>query len=149
MTWSHINTSMDYGIQYSTQILDGTGNVLQDSMPSSSFVSNGAPIIQVRNITDSSGLGGGGVYFLDLSQPSSPAPVPLKTATGTAFNLPSGVESIFFIPVAPTIGVADGTAPPSGGTTGALVYDLAKGVVVPVSMPNSIFSFFTAVVPPP
>ena len=148
VNWAHIDTSMDSGIQYSTQILDGTGNVLQDSMPSSSFVSNGAPIIQVRNITDSSGLGGGGVYFLDLSQPSSPAPVPLKTATGTAFNLPSGVESIFFIPVAPTIGVADGTAPPSGGTTGALVYDLAKGVVVPVSMPNSIFSFLTEVVPP-
>ena len=63
--------------------------------------------------------------------------------------MPSGVESIFFTPVAPTIGVANGTALPGGGTTVALVYDLAKGVVVPVSMPNSIFTFLTEVVPPP
>jgi hypothetical protein len=129
VTWANSLSSAD-----STQILDSTGNVLQASMPSSYFASLGAPAIQVRNVTDS---GGGGVYVLDLSQPSSPTPVALKTVTGTAFNLPSGSEVVSFRQVTPTIGVAEGR------TGGGLVYDLAKGVVVPVSIPNSNFWFLT------
>ena len=66
----------------------------------------------------------------------------MKTATGTPFEIPSSVAGgISFSAVTPTIGVSDvGVSEPGTG----FVYDLAKGVVVPVSMPNSNFYFLTA-----
>ena len=68
--------------------------MLQAFLPSSSFVSNGAPVLQVRNITDAGYLGGGEVYALDLGQPASPTPVALKLVTGAAFTLPSGTNNV-------------------------------------------------------
>ncbi len=112
-------------------------------MPSSSFVSQGAPIMQVRNITDSTFLGGESLNVLDLSQPSSPTAVALKTTTGAAFNLPTGVGSIFFTPVTATVGVADGAPVQGQNSQPAYVYDLAKGAIVPISLPNSTLSFIT------
>ena len=142
VTSAKVTTGAAFKIQYGTQILDSTGNVLQASTPSSEFVSLRAPILQVRDITDSAGPGGGGLYALDLSQPSSPTPVALKTAAGAAFTFPSGSEDVIFQPITPTIVVADGVGIP-GGAFGGLIYDLVKGTVVPVSMPNSNFTFLT------
>jgi hypothetical protein len=141
LTWANVSNSPDFNITYATQILDTNGNVLQADTPASSFAAQRAPFLQVRNITDAGFLGGGELYSLDLSQPSSPTPVALKTVTGTVFKLPSDTEELFFNPVTPTIGVADSiqiTGSPPGP---ALVYDLAKGIIVPISMPNSYLQF--------
>jgi hypothetical protein len=138
-----ISSSPDLRVAYSTQILDITGNVLQAYTPSSYFISSGAPIMQERDITGTTDLGGGGMYVVDLSQPSAPVPVALKTVTGSAFNLPSGTDSVYFKPVTPTISLAQHSSF-TGGTPGpALVYDLTKGTIVPVSIPNSNIWFLT------
>jgi hypothetical protein len=132
-------------IQYVTQIFDSTGNVLQADMPSSAFISSGgAPVIQLRNMTATGNADGGSLYVFDLSNPASPNPVALKASNGTPFTVPDADHSLFFSPLTPTISVTDGAAEPGGPTTGALLYNSAKGVVVPISMPNSNFYFPTA-----
>jgi hypothetical protein len=142
-------TNSDAG--FSSEILDTNGNVLQSDMPSSSFISSrsssfissAGPVVQVTNITDPIFLGGGSVGVLDLSQPSSPTAVPLKTTAGMAFNFPSGTGNVEFRPLTSTIGVADGAAVQGRNSQPAYVYDLAKGVIVPISMSNSTLSFMT------
>jgi hypothetical protein len=129
-------------IYYSTQIIDTAGNVVQPTMQSSYFVSVGAPVLQLRNITDPGLLGGGGVFRLDLTQSSSPAPVALNTAAGAPFTLPSGTTNVFFSQITPTMGAADNVSTATG-TGPALVYDLTKQVVVPVSLPNQSVRFVT------
>ena len=147
VNWTVVNLdSPTLAEQDSTEILDAAGNVLQPNLPSSYFASQGAPLLQVRNVTYSNGAATGGqLYVLDLSQPSEPVPVALKTPTGTPFEIPGSVGLIGFSAVTPTIGVSE-----EGGAPGAgFVYDLTKGVVVPVSMPNSTFYFLTAPSPQP
>jgi len=113
-------------------------------MPSSEFVTRGAPVIQARNIMDLQGnLGGGSLYEFDLSQPSAPTPRALKTTAGAAFTFPGGTQYVGFRALTRTIAVADGIVVNGKGPGGALVYDRAKGVVVPVSIPNSDFGFLT------
>jgi hypothetical protein len=142
VNWADFD-STNFDEKDSTEILDSNGNVLQGNTPSSSFISSAGPVIQVTNITDPFFLGGGSVSVLDLSQPSSPTPVALKTTAGMAFNFPSGTGHVSFNPVTSTIGVADGSAVKGQNLQPAWVYDLAKGVIVPISMPNSTFSFLT------
>jgi hypothetical protein len=142
VNWSDFISIPNADARYSTEILDTNGNVLQSNLPSSSFIS-ADPVLQVRNITDPDLLGGGGVNVLDLSQPSSPIPVALQTAAGTAFDFPSGTGHVSFSPVTSTIGVADGMAVQGKNPQPAFVYDLAKGVIVPVSIANSSISFLT------
>jgi hypothetical protein len=153
VAWTDVNlNSPTFDEKFSTQILDSAGNVLQANLPSSYFASQGAPVLQVRDITYSNGSPmGGQLYVLDLSQPSAPVPVALKTATGTPFEIPSSVVGLVgFSAVTPTIGVSDVGVSEQGGAHGTgFVYDLAKGVVVPVSMPNSTFYFLTAPTPEP
>jgi hypothetical protein len=127
----------------STEILDSNGNVLQGNRPSSSFISYAGPVLQVTNITAPSFLGGGAVNVLDLSQPASPTPVALKTTAGMAFNLPSGTGTVAFRPLTPTIGVADGSALQGQNIQPAYVYDLTKGIIVPISVSNAALTFLT------
>jgi hypothetical protein len=143
VNWSDFISTTTFDARYSTEILDTNGNVVQGNMPSSSFIS-AVPGIQVRNITDPTFLGGGSVYAVGLSESSSLTSVALKTAAGTAFSFPSGTRHVDFFPVTSTIGVADGNAFQGANPQPALVYDLAKGVIVPISMPNSTLSFLTA-----
>jgi hypothetical protein len=134
VTWLDLTPgSSEYKV--STEILDSAGTVLQDSMSSSLFASERAPIIQLKNVTDSLHLGGAAVYALDLSQPLSPTAVAFKKSDGSAFTLPNGADSTFFRAVTSTVGVSDG-AP-------ALVYDLDKKLIVAVSAPHPTQQFLT------
>jgi hypothetical protein len=142
VNWADFNlTNLDE--KDSTEILDSNGNILQSNTPSSSFISSAGPVIQVTNITDPIFLGGGSVNVLDLSQPSSPTPVALKTSAGMAFNFPGGTGQVTFRPLTSTIGVADGWAAQGKNLQSAYVYDLAKGVIVPVSVANTALAFLT------
>jgi hypothetical protein len=144
VTWAdYLNITNNFDARFSSEILDTNGNVLQSNTPSSSFITSAGPVLQVINITDPIFLGGGSVNLLDLSQPSSPTAVALKTTAGMAFSFPSGTGSVEFRPVSSTIGVADGAAVQGQNSQPAYVYDLAKGVIVPISMPNSALSFMT------
>jgi hypothetical protein len=143
VNWTDYLNITNFDAQFSSEILDTNGNVLQSNMPSSSFISSAGPVVQVTNITDPIFLGGGSVDVLDLSQPSSPTAVALKTTAGMAFNFPSGTGGVDFRPLTSTIGVADGAAVKGQNSQPAYVYDLAKGVIVPISMSNSTLSFMT------
>jgi hypothetical protein len=143
VNWADFLNTTNFDAQFSSEILDTNGNILQSNMPSSSFISSGSPVVQVTNITDPIFLGGGSVGVLDLSQPSSPTAVALKTTAGMAFNFPSGTGGVEFRPLTSTIGVADGAAVQGQNSQPAYVYDLAKGVIVPISMSNSTLAFMT------
>jgi hypothetical protein len=144
VNWTdYLDITTNFDARFSSEILDTNGNVLQSNMPSSAFISSAGPVVQVTNITAPIFLGGGSVGTLDLSQPSSPTAVALKTTAGTAFDFPSGTGSVDFRPLTSTIGVADGAAVKGQNSQPAYVYDLAKGVIVPISMPNSTLSFTT------
>jgi hypothetical protein len=142
VNWADFDQGGYTGID-STEILDGNGNVLQGNRPSSSFISYAGPVLQVTNITAPSFLGGGVANVLDLSQPASPTPVALKTTAGMAFNFPAGTGTVAFRPLTPTIGVADGSALRGHNIQPAYVYDLTKGVIVPISVSNAALTFLT------
>ena len=127
--------------QYSTQILDASsGNVLQPTLQSSFFVSDGAPIMQVRNITAPSYLGGGQVYPLDLGHLTSPPEVPLGLSSGATFSFANDTYLAGLQALTATIGVGDAST--TGDGPGVLLaYDLAKGVIAPISMPNTSLQF--------
>lgn len=121
--------------QSSTQVFDSAGTELQALTPSSAFISSGTSVVQVRDIAATDGgLGGGRLSTLDLSQPSAPVLVPLKTAGGAPFSLPSGDPYVFFEQISPTLAVANDSG-------GGLIADLTHGTVVPVSIPNARISF--------
>jgi hypothetical protein len=119
----------------STEILNATGNVLQPLMPASAFISIGAPVMQLKSITDASGVGGGALYALDLSQPASPNAVPLKSATGATFILPDNMYVAGVTPVSPTFGFGEPRFSIGGSILWA--YDLVKGVAAPITVPNT------------
>jgi hypothetical protein len=129
-------------VDFSTQIIDIAGNIVQPTMQSSNFLSDGVPVLQVKNITESGNLGGGEVFRLDLTQPSSPAPVAVNTAAGTPFTLPAGTNNVFFVRITPTISAADNVSTTTSAGP-ALVYDVTKQVIVPVSLPNQNVMFVT------
>jgi hypothetical protein len=141
VTWKSDAAYPSSGPQFSTEILDSSGNVLQAYLPSSFFASNRVPMIQVRNISDPSFLGGGNLYAVDLSKISSPTPVTVKTPTGRPAVLPTGADELDFTAVTSTISVSDGIGINGEEPSTALVYDQSKGVIVPVSIPNSTFRF--------
>jgi hypothetical protein len=62
--------------------------------------------------------------------------------TGSAFTFPSGTPAIGFNQVSPTV-LAGDAFHTTGQSGPALVVDLTKGIVVPVSLPNSAFIFVT------
>ena len=121
--------------QSSSQIMDSAGTDLQALTPSSTFISAGTPVVQVRDIAGTDGGPGGGTLFsIDLSQPSAPVSTALKTVGGAAFSFRSGAPNVYFSQVTPTLDVAE-----DGG--GGLIVDLTKHTVVPVSIPNATIYF--------
>jgi hypothetical protein len=142
VNWAHVITSPSFAVNFSTQILDSSGAVLQPTMPSSFFEPSGTSIIQLRNLTDPNSSGGASVYVLDLSLPSSPKAVALKSVSGDPFNLPAGADP-GFSSVTPTIGVANTVATTTGTPAPAMVYDLDRGVVVLISEPDANIVFLT------
>ena len=125
-------------LPHSTRILDDAGTELQTDLADSAFFSNlnslGAPVLQVRNIT---AVGGSQVYALDLSQPGAPIAVLLKATNGAAFSLPSYANSAGLTPITANVGVGETALDPEGPRIG-LVYDLAKDVIVTVSIPGDV-----------
>lgn len=122
-----------------TQILDDVGSVLQPELAGSAFFSlfnsPGDPVLQVRNTPDV-----GEVYALDPSQPGAPTAALLKSTDGAPFNLPSYANSTGLVPITANVGVGE-TAVSSGTPRMGLVYDLAKGVMTTVSIPNADVQF--------
>lgn len=112
----------------STRILDVTGAEIQPDLPASGFLSAGAPVLQVKNVTGAY-LGGGEVYSLDLSQPATPVATRLTAVTGDAFTLPATMNTTGLYPFTATVGYGLNAG-------GALVYDLGKHVIAPVTIPN-------------
>jgi hypothetical protein len=135
VTAARITTSTALTYQWSTQVMDSAGTELQPLTPSSAFISSGTSVVQVRDIADTDGgLGGGRLFTLDLSQPSAPVSVALKTPGGAPISFPSGTPYVFFYHINPTLAVADNAG--SG-----LIADLTHRTVVPVSIPNASISF--------
>ena len=136
-----LTSGSPYPPQYSTQILDVTGNLLQPETASSLFISYGAPVFQVRGINHA-GIGGGDVYVFDLSQPASPTSARLKLPSGMPYSLPFTADSANLQPVTATIGVGYANAGALDSTL--LAYDLSKGNIAPIAiMKNTYFQFVT------
>lgn len=134
------NTTNPEGVtqyQSSTQVMDSTGAVLQPLTPSSEFLSGSTPLLQVRGIADTGGgVGGGKLYTLDLSQPSAPLSPAFELIGGAPFSFPSNSQYVGL-----TYNQIDSShAFVQYGDRG-LVLDLARRIVVPVSIPNASLSF--------
>jgi hypothetical protein len=70
---------------------------VQSTLQSSAFISLAAPIMQVRDITASSYLGGGQVYVLDLTHVGTAPATPLKLPSGAPISIPN--TSLQFVAV--------------------------------------------------
>jgi hypothetical protein len=94
--------------------------------------------MQLRNITDASGVGGGSIYALDLSSPTNPTGVPLKLSSGAVFKLPAGTSVAALSGTTTNVGTGGASVP---NQFIGLAYDLAKGIIAPVAIPNTSVNF--------
>jgi hypothetical protein len=127
------NSTPTYSITYSTESVAIDGTVLQPATDSTSFLySSSDELIQVRGITDPSGLGGGVLYATDTSA-ATPNPVRVTLADASAFQLPTQTGSMSLTPLAGSIETGAFSTYPA--TTAALMYDRSSHVIAVISMP--------------
>jgi hypothetical protein len=127
---------------YSTEILGPDGTVIQPLQSNSSFLLFDLnPLLEVTGVTDPGGYGGGTISALNLTQPLSPTPAPLKSVTGNTFAFPTGSEFVSNIPVTSTLGWINDSGV---STDSQYVYDLATNTISSVSIPNATLSIVGA-----
>ena len=126
------STSTD-STTYSTESVAIDGTLLQPVTDSTSFLySRSDELIQIRGITEPSGLGGGALYATDTSA-ATPNPVRVTLADASAFQLPTQAASMSLTPLAGSIETGALSTYPA--TTAALMYDRSSHAIVVISMP--------------
>ena len=141
---------------YSSEVLTPSGVVKQPARANSAFLIAGVPdiaslpdiagisdtcalnpgsVLQVRDITDTSGgYGGGTVNALNLNSLSATA---LSTTSGSGtYTVPAGEKVQAAIFLSDVIGSGAVGAFP-GGVSSGLAFDLSKSLIVPVTVPDS------------
>lgn len=121
---------------YSTEIFGANGMILQPLAPHSDFIPQNpsGPLLQVKGITSSTGLGGGTIYAVNLADTSAPTATLLKSQYGSPFVFPDASGSASATSVSPTIGfvhVANSTP------NLVLAYDLSKSLITTIGLPGS------------
>jgi hypothetical protein len=138
----HVTSPGPGTFSYFTEIVSADGTVLQPLTSGSSFVTLAtSPVLQIGDITNPDDFGGGSVSSINVSVPSAPVAMPLTPANGMSSALESGTTFPFAFSISTTIGI--------GGADGAtqdfaLAYDLSKGLIESISMPNTNLRFMTA-----
>jgi hypothetical protein len=98
------------------------------------ITTSGNPVLHATNIVDASnGFGGADIYHLDVSTPSSPTPMRLTRSDGSAAKMPVGTTA-FALAMNATAGFGGGQG---GNESIVFMYDLAKGFITSVSLPNT------------
>jgi hypothetical protein len=130
---------------YSSEVLAPSGGVTQATLADSAFLGlpactgNFGTVLQVRGITDTNGgYGGGTVSAFDLGTSSVTA---LSTTSGSGnYTISTGdVPEGSFLSDDIGLGIVGPYSPPGGTSTG-LAFDIAKTLIVPVTVPDSNIS---------
>lgn len=121
---------------YATELITPQGDELQPLLTQSSWMTlGGSPLIQVRGITDSGGLGGGALSLVD---PTTPGGFQLFTKPGGgSFAFPTSDFGYAFV-VSPTLAIGEVY---QASSQDALLFDLSHKVVQQLSMPNTFLTF--------
>jgi len=133
-----------YEFENSTQIIGLDGTVVQPLMAQSTFVSDlwgPPPLLQERDISDPSGLGGGSLYVLDPSSPGAPSPAQITAPGGGPFRLPPKTVMAWLAPIGPNISV--GLSAGNGTPPVTLIYDGVNKQIASFSMPQTDVSGVT------
>jgi hypothetical protein len=136
-------TAISGGNGYSSEGLLADGTVVQPLTANSAYISAGSgTVLQVSGVTAASGLGGGTISVIGLTQPAMPTATALNDASGQPFVVTAGVASATSFDVTTTIGYVT----PLGSSNNRLtyVYDLSKSLIVDVAIPNANVSIITA-----
>lgn len=122
--------------QYATELITPQGVELQPLLTQSSWMTlGGNPLIQVRGISDSGGLGGGAMVLVDPTSPGSSQP--FTTPDGEPFVFPtSDFGYAFVVSSALAVGEVD-----QASSQDALLFDLSHQVVQHLSMPSTFLVF--------
>jgi hypothetical protein len=127
---------------YFSTLLTTDGTVLQARTQGTSFLySSSVVLLQITNVTDPNGLGGGSVSAVGWAQPSSPTLTVLNDLSGAPFRVSTGVQYASSVGVTPTIGYVNAESDTHYFT---YVYDLSKTEMVSVTVPTSDVLIVTA-----
>jgi hypothetical protein len=136
-------TATSGGNGYSSEALLADGTVVQPLTASSAYISAGSKtVLRVTDVTAPTGLGGGTISVIGLTQPAMPTATALKDASGQPFFVTADVASAKNFDVTTTIGYVT----PQGSSNGPLayVYDVSKDLIVNVAIPNANVSVVVA-----
>jgi hypothetical protein len=120
---------------YFSTLLATDGTVLQARTEGTSFLySSSDVLLQIADVTDPNGLGGGSVSAVGWAQPSSPTLTVLNDLSGAGFKVDTGVQIAASVGVTPTIGYVSAE---SDAHRYVYAFDLSKRLMLSVTLPGS------------